>query len=1010
MNISELVEKYKAHRNSFLASTYNETQLRNDFIDPLLKCLGWDVDNKKGKTHILRDVIQEEYIEIKNEETKKNPDYTLRINGTRKLFVEVKKPSVNILKSAKSAFQTRRYGWSANLGISVLTNFEHLIIYDCRFKPNDFDNEHVARYKVFSYEEYEKAFDEIKEIISYEAANSGALDDMFDVNTRVGETFDEYFLQQIEDWREKLAKTAVKNNTDLGEEDVNFIIQRLLNRIIFLRVCEDRTIEKYETIKGIKSYEELKRLFQKSDKKFNSGLFDFIDDTLLHEVEIDSDVLIEIFSDLYFPQSPYDFSVVDPTILSQIYERFLGQKIIIESGGTFHIAESPEVAASNGVVPTPKIIVEQIVNDTLTPLTEGKTFSELCNLKIADICCGSGTFLISSYDFLIGKILERIIEEEIDDPALIYETDEGLTLTLKAKRMILENNLFGVDINPYAVEVAEFSLLLKLLEGENEASVNNFIQEHSEKVLPNLKSNIKCGNTLVDNKFFKFMPEALYNDEILYNINPFEWGKEFPDIMDDGGFDAIIGNPPYVRIQNMKKYSPEEIKYYQSKDSEYTVAKKDTVDKYFLFIERAINLLKSTGLLGYIIPHKFFITKGGKELRKLIAEKHQISKIINFGVTQVFPGRSTYTAILIIQVNKMDHFKYRKVNGISAEELYSEENTLVYKSEKYNSDPWIFLSPETETVFNKLTEVDYEKLGEITDISVGLQTSRDKVYIFIPEGETSDTYIYSYKGKRYEIEKSICRSAIYDLSFNAFESIEGNAQIIFPYKIVEEEAYLIEEETLKSVYPLAWSYLNEFKEDLEKRSLQGNNPKWYQYGRSQSLAKFHNTEKLIWPVLATKAPYVIDKNNLLFTGGGNGPYYGLINQSNYSLNYFLGILSHPVIESMVKASASEFRGSYYSHGKQFIEKIPIKKIDFTNQDEINKYNMVVETVENIIINTDKVKNEKNTTRKSALKRRLNALFNRLTQVINDLYKISDADISTVLNDEMLTVALGEEEQ
>lgn len=248
------------------------------------------------------------------------------------------------------------------------------------------------------------------------------------------------------------------------------------------------------------------------------------------------------------------------------------------------------------------------------------------------------------------------------------------------------------------------------------------------------------------------------------------------------------------------------------------------------------------------------------------------------------------------------------------------------------------------------------------------------------------------------------------MSFNAFESIEGNAQIIFPYKIVEEEAYLIEEETLKSVYPLAWSYLNEFKEDLEKRSLQGNNPKWYQYGRSQSLAKFHNTEKLIWPVLATKAPYVIDKNNLLFTGGGNGPYYGLINQSNYSLNYFLGILSHPVIESMVKASASEFRGSYYSHGKQFIEKIPIKKIDFTNQDEINKYNMVVETVENIIINTDKVKNEKNTTRKSALKRRLNALFNRLTQVINDLYKISDADISTVLNDEMLTVALGEEEQ
>ncbi|RHW41946.1 endonuclease [Neobacillus notoginsengisoli] len=1009
MHIGELVEKYKAHKSSFIKSTYNETQLRNDFIDPFLKCLGWDVDNSKGKTHVLRDVIQEEYIEIKDEKTKKNPDYTLRINGTRKLFVEVKKPSINILDSDKSAFQTRRYGWSANLGISILTTFEHLIIYDCRFTPNEYDNAHVARYKVYSYEDYEEYFDEIRELISYEAANSGALDKMFDVNTRDGETFDEYFLQQIENWREKLAETAIKNNTDLGEENINFVIQRLLNRIIFLRVCEDRTIEKYETIKGVESYEELKGLFEKSDKKFNSGLFDFIDDTLLLDLEIDSDVLIEIFSELYFPQSPYDFSVVDPTILSQIYEHFLSKKVIIESGGTFQIKESPEIAASNGVVPTPKIIVEQIVKETITPLIEGKSFNEICDLKIADICCGSGTFLISSYDFLVEKIMEKIIEEKIDDSALVYETEEGLALTLKAKRNILENNLFGVDINPYAVEVSEFSLLLKLLEGEDEASVNNFIHEHSEKVLPNLKSNIKFGNSLVDGKFFNFMPEALHDDEVLFNVNPFEWKEEFPHIMKSGGFDAIVGNPPYVRIQNMKRYSPEELKYYQSQDSEYTVAKKDTVDKYFVFIERAINLLKPTGLLGYIVPHKFFILKGGKELRKFIAEKYQISKIINFGVTQVFPGRSTYTAILIIQRSIMEQFMYKKVNNISAEALSSEENTRFYRSENYNSDPWIFLAPETEAVFNKFTGDQFKPLGEITDISVGLQTSRDEIYIFIPENETANTFIFNYKGKRYEIEKSICRPAIYDLSFDVFESIQGNAQMIFPYEIKDEEAHLLEEIILKNDYPLAWSYLNEFKTVLEKRSLQGRNPIWYQFGRSQSLSKFHDTEKLVWSVLATGSPYVLDKNNLLFTGGGNGPYYGLINESNYSLNYFLGILSHPVIESMVKAGASEFRGSYYSHGKQFIEKIPIKKIDFTNQAEVDKYNTVVTTVESLIINTRKVKVEENVSHKKMLKRRLDALFNQLIQVINSLYKISDAEFATVLNDEMLTAVLGEEE-
>lgn len=1010
MPIHELVEKYKADRSAFLKPTYNETQLRNDFIDAFLKYIGWDVDNTKGKTHFLRDVIQEEYIEVEDEHTKKNPDYTLRINGTRKLFVEVKKPSVNILKSAKAAFQTRRYGWSANLGISILTNFEHLVIYDCRYKPDLSDNEHVARYKVFSYEEYEEALDEINELISYKAANSGALDEQFDIDAREGDTFDEYFLQQIEGWREKLAETAIRNNSDLNEEDVNYIIQRLLNRIIFLRICEDRTIEKYETIKGIKNYGELKELFQKSDKKFDSGLFDFIDDALSLEVDIDADVLIEIFSELYFPQSPYDFSVVDPTILSQIYERFLGQKIIIGSGRTFHIIEVSEVSASSGVVPTPKIIVEQIVKDTLTPLVEGKTFSELCDLKVADICCGSGTFLISTYDFLLEKMMEKIIAEDIVDPELVYQVDgEGLTFTLKGKRNILENNLYGIDINPYAAEVTEFSLLLKLLEGEDEASVNNFIHQHSKKVLPNLKSNIKCGNSLVDSKFFDFMPEALDNDELLFSVKPFDWDEEFAEIMVNGGFDAIVGNPPYVRIQNMQRYSPEEIKYYQAVDSQYTVAKKATIDKYFVFIQRAVDLLNPAGLLGYIVPHKFFLTKGGKELRKFIVENRQISKITHFGAVQVFPERSTYTAILILQSNKMDEFEFMKVNKLSAEALSSDEHTRKYKIEKYNSDPWIFLSPETEAIFDKFTGDEFEKLGDITDITVGLQTSADKIYIFVPDNETEDTFLFNYKGNRYEIEKSICRSAIYDLSFSAFESIQGNAQMIFPYEIENEEANLLDEETLENDYPLAWGYLNEFKTELEKRSLQGSNPKWYQFGRSQSLAKFHNTEKLIWSVLATRPPYVLDTRNLLFTGGGNGPYYGLLNESKYSLLYFLGILSHPVIENMVKAGASEFRGSYYSHGKQFLEKLPIKKIDFTDKDEVEKYNLVVKIVENLIRTTAQLKAEKNGARKKVLDRKLSTLFNQLIQVINNLYHISEEEFVMVLNDEMLSIAIGEEE-
>ena len=1010
MTIQELVEKYRSDRVSCLKTTYNETQVRNDFIDPLLKCLGWDVDNNKGKTQFLRDVIQEEYIAVEDETTKKNPDYTLRISGIRKLFVEVKKPSVNILKSAKAAFQTRRYGWNANLGISILTNFEYLIIYDCRFKPDFSENEQVARIRVFSFEEYVVAFDEIQQLVSFNSANSGQLDELFSIYERKGQTFDDYFLKQIEDWRQKLAITAIEKNESLDDQDINFLIQRMLNRIIFLRICEDRTIEKFETLKNIKSYDELKHLFHLSDKKFNSGLFDFIEDTLSLKINIDSEVLINIFNELYYPLSPYDFSVVDSTILSQIYERFLGSRIVLKGERQLSILEEPEVSASNGVVPTPKIIVEQITKDTLSPLTTGKTLTKLSTIKVADICCGSGTFLISAYDFMQQTFLEKLIEEDSDNRDLIYQLNETtFALTIKAKRNILEQNIYGVDINPYATEVSEFSLLLKLLEGENKVTVDNFINQHAEKVLPSLKGNIKCGNSLVDSKFFEFMPEALENDQLLYNVKPFDWEIEFSFLKESKGFDAIIGNPPYVRIQNLVKYAPEEIKYYQSEISGYSVAKKETIDKYYVFIQRAIALLNTDGLLGYIVPHKFFLIKGGKALRDFITTNSQISKITHFGVTQVFPDRSTYTAILILQKTRKTDFLFRRVRKITPELLERQDAFVSYQTNVFNADPWIFLSPETEKVFTKLRSEHSVPLKELAEICVGLQTSADKIYIFEPESETSSTYRFTKNGRQWEVEKGICLPAIYDLPFDLFDTISANARIIFPYSVENDGAHLFSEEYFESNFSLAWSYLQEHKPQLEKRSLQGNTPKWYQFGRSQSLTRFHNMPKLVWSVLATSQPYALDNNDLQFTGGGNGPYYALINRSNYSLLYFLGILSHPLFENMVKAGASEFRGAYYSHGKQFIENIPIRQIDFKNTSEKEKYNYIIKLVETLIKTKVQLKGAAYGSKRTVLKRKADTLFDQLIQNINLLYGISEEEFSLVMHDDLFTTELAIEE-
>lgn len=998
--LSMLVGVFNKNKKSYKSTKYNETQLRNDFLDPFLMSFGWDVNNEAGKLQFLRDVIQEESIDIEDEANKKNPDYTLRAQGIRKLFVEAKKPSVEIEKSAKAAFQTRRYGWNANLGISVLTNFDKLIIYDCRHKPDAEEDERVARFKVIACEEYIEIFEELYGLISFESVMSGRIDDLFSVYERVGQTFDDYFLEQIEDWRNKLARSLVQRNERLDEEDINFIIQRLLNRIVFLRICEDRTIEKYETLKNIENYDQLKALFKQSDKKYNSGLFDFVEDNLSLKIKLDAEILIEIFNALYYPLSPYDFSVVDPSLLSQIYEKFLGSRVVLEKGHKFTIVEEPEVVVSNGVVPTPKLIVASIIKEMTQQIVVGKSSMELARLKIADICCGSGTFLISVYEFLLQSTIEKFQEENICDPELIYKLDDHtLALTLKAKRDVLEQNIFGVDINPYAVEVTEFSLLLKLLEGEGTASVDHFLNQYAGKVLPGLSENIKCGNSLVDEKFFKFMPEAIEDDELLFRVKPFDWKKEFPFLNKVNGFDAIVGNPPYLRIQNLVKYAPEETKYYQSGTSEYAVARKDTIDKYYVFIERAIELLNQEGYLGYIIPHKFFIVKGGKALRKFIVENCNLSKIIHFGVAQVFPDRSTYTAILILQKEAKEQFSFKRVGKITPELLASDVGFTQYNQADFNAEPWVFLSTETAAVFNKLKSKHTSLLKCLADISVGLQTSADKIYIFEVEEETENTFLFKNNETQWEVEKDICLPCIYDLSFGLFDTIEPNKQIIFPYNLQGSTAEAFEEAYFQKRYPLCWNYLNAYKKQLEKRSINESDPKWYQFGRSQSLTRFHNTPKLIWHVLSTRPTYVYDERNLQFTGGGNGPYYALLNRSKYSTLYLMGILAHPLFESMVKAGASEFRGDYYSHGKQFIENLPIREIDDKNADDVKVYNNIVKTVKSLISSKRQYVGSYGK-KQIILRRKLDMMSDTLIDKVNQLYGISKKEYKTVLHDKI----------
>ncbi len=1014
-NIHECSEQLKVLINAFSEGyadykkgLYSEAQVRIDFLNPLLKSFGWDVDNEARKTQLFREVIQEESIDVEEEDriTKKNPDYTLKQFGQRSLFVEAKKVSIDITTEKAPAFQTRRYGWSANLPFSVLTNFEHLVFYDCTVKPELEDLASQNRYKTFSYTDFLENLEEIYSLFSFEALKSGSLTAIDTGDLKGEETFDDHFLSQIENWRQVLAENVVENNADLSQDDINFLIQRMINKIIFLRICEDREIEKYETLKNITTYDELKELFIASDNKYNSGLFSFIEDDLAQQITIDDQILIYIFSELYYPISPYDFSVIDSDILSQIYEQYLGNKIELAADYSVSIVQEPEVVASNGVVPTPKRIVKQIVSETLDNLYSEADFDDSLDFRIADICCGSGTFLLSVFDYILHYREAYYLEQEDLKNDCLIELSEGqFSLSLSEKHTILTDNIFGVDINPYAVEVAHFSLLLRLIENENAVSIESFLDNTGEKVLPNLDDNIKCGNSLLDDNYFKFDEEAEDNDELLFKINPFNWVDEFPFLEEEKGFSAIVGNPPYVRIQNFVKYSPEEIEYYRSKLSPYTYSKKDLFDKYYLFIERAINLLSEGGRVGYIVPNKFFIVKGGKKLRGFITDTTSLDRIIHFGVTQIFPNRSTYTAIVVLVREAKEKLEFSRIDTLSSIDVFETTPVIAYNNSGFGSTPWVFVSETADKLFNRIISAGTVALKSVAEIPVGLQTSADPIFIFTPSNEDATHFYFSKDEKEYKVEKGICKPSLYDVSFNGFDTVTANGQMIFPYEINGDSAIVISPADFQNNYPDCWAYLNLFKSKLEKRSINGNAPKWYQYGRSQSLTKFHNTAKIVFPVLSQKPSYIIDDTNFQFTGGGNGPYYSITSNSDYSIYYLAGLLSHPVLEAMVKSRASEFRGDYYSHGKQFIENLPIRTIDFTDAEEKGIHNLIVRTVKSIIRTKQSLKGEKIYAKQKVLNRKINRLYNNLFSQIDALYGFTEEDIDCITGDNLFVAPI-----
>lgn len=918
------INYYKDKRNA-----YNEQSCRDEYISPLLECFGWDVQNVKGKLPQYKEVVVEQF-----SNSSERPDYTLTLNGISKMFVEAKKPSVDITVELEASMQARKYGWNAKHIFTILTNFENMIIYDTTNKPEDGDGVNTSVYRRYHFMEYAEKYQEIYDLISRENIYNGKYDEFAKTNfqdkNRFNMEVDDTFLEQINKWRLKLGRYLyAKDNKYKNIDILNDIVQDFINQVIFLRICEDRNLPLYAKLYEVAASKEdlqnsLTQVFKVADKRYNSGLFK--GETPIFD--LNSDIIFEIIMSLYYPATPYLFTIIEPSILGKIYEAFLTECLIIADENV-ELARKKEYKYKS-VVSTPIEIVKYMVKNTLESICKSKNPAEILKLRFIDMACGSGVFLEETYQYLVDYCTQWY---EINKPEYLLEISNGKRkLPIEEKKLILTNCIYGIDIDIHAVEVSRFSLILKLIEDETEPSVKNITP-----ILPELSANIMHGNSLVTTEDIK---ETNISTKELLEIVPFDWRE----INKGDKFDVVLGNPPYVKTEDMHLLVNEtEFDIYKTK---YLSAYKQ-FDKYFLFIEKSLKILKNSGVLCYIIPNKFYKIVAGQELRKLICKN--IKKLDDFGDTQLFPDKTIYSSIVTIGKNACDEMDYSHFSSLA--ELWSggKNQNITVKNVKLNQDPW---SLSTDIEFLKILN-DLEgktvSISSVANIFNGIQTSAERaetfsdkkeVYWFdescIIEENEYEVTINKF-GSKYKIEKSLLKPYFKptkktEKGMKTYSILKTDKRIIFPYDL---KGKLIEKSVMKSDYPGIFNYLEDCYDRLVPKCLNdgigrdiadATENTWYKYGRTQALTAFINTPKLIVRVLSKEPMYAYDNSDMLIASGGTAGYCAIseLPGSNYSLEYIQAWLSHPFTEKIFQMNGSDFEGGFKARGTYLLKKIPIE--------------------------------------------------------------------------------------
>ncbi len=984
--IYQLVAKFEENREAYRSGRYNEARLRQEFLDKFFIALGWDVYNEKGVAPEYCDVIVEDSLDI--EGTSKAPDYAFKIGRERKFYVEAKKPKVDIQYDIHPAYQLRRYAWNAHLPLSILTDFEEFAVYNCKSKPSPSDSAATARDRFYRYTDYIEKWDEIAAVFSRDAVWKGSFDRFAETSKgKKGTTeVDDEFLKEMSEWRMSLARNiALRNPQVTDEAQLNYAVQMTIDRILFLRICEDRGIEPEEQLKTIASkpaiYPRLLELFRRADVKYNSGMFhfnhekgsDLSADTFTPTLKIDDKVLKEIIASIYYP-CPYIFKEIPVEILGQVYEQFLGKVIRLTPSHQAKVEEKPEVRKAGGVYYTPKYIVDYIVQNTVGELLKDKTPDQAAELKIVDPACGSGSFLLGAYQHLLDWHLKWYTQNDPEKwtkgktPALVQVTG-GYRLTTRKKKEILLNNIHGVDIDAQAVEVTKLSLLLKVLEEESGQLSLGF-----ERALPDLGRNIQCGNSLIGWDYFE--GRLAVDEQERRRVNPFDWRSAFPQVFArgaSGGFDAVIGNPPYVRQETLGN----DKKYFQSHYQVYA----GTADLYSYFIERGVSLLAPNGLFCYIVANKWMRANYGESLRKWLKNK-AIVELTDFGDLPVFENATTYPCILRV-ANRQPENKPRVTVVKSLDFLnlcdYVNENGMILDQSKFKDSGWSLENPQVQQILEKL-EKNTIPLNRYVNgkIYYGIKTGLNEAFVI---DENTRNRIVGEDARSLDLIKPF----LIGRDIKRYQPPESKRYLILiPKGWTKEKSQNAANawRWLQKNYPAVASHLEPFAAAASKRFDKGDY--WWEL-RACDYYKEFEKPKIIVPAIVQKASYFYDQNG----------YYSNDKTTIIGVDdlYLLGVLNSKVPDFVMHSISSTKQGGYFEYKPMYLMKLPIFSVDIANPADVKRHDLMVSLVQRML---DLHKRVPATPQEAErIKREIESTDRQIDQLVYELYDLTDEEIAIV---------------